>query len=110
MNSQMAGSLMIVAAMIIGTQITRFLPFIVFPEGKKTPKFITYLSRTLPYATMGLLVVYCLRGISFAAAPYGAPELLSVALIVILHRLKGNTLLSIGAGTICYMILVQKIF
>lgn len=102
--------ILIVAAMVIGTQITRFLPFVLFPEGKKTPEFVNYLSRTLPYATMGLLVVYCLRNIDFGAAPYGAAELLSVGLIVILHRLKGNTLLSIGAGTICYMILVQHVF
>lgn len=102
--------ILIAAAMVIGTQITRFLPFVLFPEGKKTPEFVNYLSRTLPYATMGLLVVYCLRNIDFAAAPYGVAELVSVGLIVILHRLKGNTLLSIGAGTICYMMLVQHAF
>lgn len=103
-------NILIIAAMVIGTQITRFLPFVLFPEGKKTPEFVNYLSRTLPYATMGLLVVYCLRNMDFSAAPYGAAEILSVGLIVILHRLKGNTLLSIGAGTICYMILVQHVF
>lgn len=102
--------ILIAAAMVIGTQITRFLPFVLFPDGKKTPEFVNYLSRTLPYATMGLLVVYCLRNMDFAAAPYGAAEIISVGLIVILHRLKGNTLLSIGAGTICYMMLVQHVF
>lgn len=102
--------ILIVAAMVIGTQITRFLPFVLFPEGKKTPEFVNYLSRTLPYAAMGLLVVYCLRNIDLGTVPYGLPEILSVVLIVILHRWKGNTLLSIGAGTICYMILVQHVF
>lgn len=102
--------ILIVAAMVIGTQITRFLPFVLFPEGKKTPEFVNYLSRTLPYAAMGLLVVYCLRNIDLGTVPYGLPEILSVVLIVILHRWKGNTLLSIGAGTICYMILVQYVF
>lgn len=102
--------ILIVVAMVIGTQITRFLPFVLFPEGKKTPEFVNYLSRTLPYAAMGLLVVYCLRNIDLGTVPYGLPEILSVVLIVILHRWKGNTLLSIGAGTICYMILVQYVF
>lgn len=110
MNEEVMKNVMIVTAMVIGTQITRFLPFLLFPEGKKTPEFVTYLSRTLPYATMGLLVVYCLRNISVTAAPYGAPELLATALIVILHRWKRNTLFSIGAGTVCYMFLVQKLF
>lgn len=108
--NKMIHQILIVAAMVIGTQITRFLPFVLFPEGKKTPEFVNYLSRTLPYAAMGLLVVYCLRNIDLCTVPYGLPEILSVVLIVILHRWKGNTLLSIGAGTICYMILVQHVF
>lgn len=108
--NKMIHQILIVAAMVIGTQITRFLPFVLFPEGKKTPEFVNYLSRTLPYAAMGLLVVYCLRNIDLGTVPYGLPEILSVVLIVILHRWKGNTLLSIGAGTICYMILVQHVF
>lgn len=108
--NKMMNQILIVAAMVIGTQITRFLPFVLFPEGKKTPEFVNYLSRTLPYAAMGLLVVYCLRNIDLGTVPYGLPEILSVVLIVILHRWKGNTLLSIGAGTICYMILVQHVF
>lgn len=110
MNDQLMGGLCIVAAMVAGTLLTRFLPFIIFPEGKKTPEFITYLGKTLPFATMGLLVVYCLKGVSITAAPHGIPEFLAVAAIVILHRLKGNSLISIGFGTVFYMILVQKIF
>ncbi len=106
MSSQMIKELCIVAAMVIGTLLTRFLPFWIFPEGKKTPEFILYLGKTLPYATMGLLVVYCLKGISITAAPYGIPELLAVILIVILHWFKGNSLLSIGLGTVFYMFLV----
>lgn len=102
--------IMIVAAMMLGTMITRFLPFILFPAGKQTPKFVDFLGKTLPFATMGLLVVYCLKGVSLLAAPHGLPELLAILLIVFLHRLKGNSLLSIGAGTIFYMFLVQAVF
>lgn len=102
--------IMIVAAMMLGTMITRFLPFILFPAGKQTPKFVDFLGKTLPFATMGLLVVYCLKGVSLLAAPHGLPELLAILLIVFLHRLKGNSLLSIGAGTVFYMFLVQAVF
>lgn len=100
----------ILAAMTAGTLLTRFLPFLLFPAGKKTPRFVDYLGKTLPFATMGLLVVYCLKGVSLQAAPHGIPELLAVVLIVVLHRWKGNSLLSIGAGTVFYMFLVQAVF
>jgi branched-subunit amino acid transport protein AzlD len=101
---------LITLAMILATVLTRFLPFLFFPAGKKTPKYITYLGNTLPYATIGLLVVYCLRGVSFTARPYGLPEALSIAVIAVLHIWKGNALLSIGGGTILYMTLIQTLF
>ena len=101
---------MIVILLTIATMITRFLPFLVFPAGKKVPDFVEYLGKTLPYATMGLLVVYCLKGISLTAFPFGLPELFAVALIVALHWWKENSLLSIGVGTVFYMFLVQVVF
>lgn len=110
MSQTLFREILIVAAMVVGTVITRFLPFILFPAGKQTPKFVDFLGKTLPFATMGLLVVYCLKGVSVTAAPHGLPELLAVLLIVVLHRLKGNSLLSIGVGTIFYMFLVQAVF
>lgn len=110
MSGELTREILIVAAMIAGTVLTRFLPFIVFPAGKETPRFVDYLGKTLPFATMGLLVVYCLKGIQITAAPYGLPELLAVAAIVLLHRWKGNSLLSIGVGTVFYMFLVQVVF
>lgn len=110
MNAIPVREIVIIAMMVIGTLATRFLPFILFPAGSKTPKFVDYLGKTLPYATMGLLVVYCLKGIHPLLPPHGIPELISVAVIVILHWKKGNSLLSIAAGTVLYMILVQKIF
>ena len=110
MSGQLTGEILIVAAMIAGTVLTRFLPFLIFPAGKETPRFVDYLGRTLPFATMGLLVVYCLKGVELKAAPHGLPELLAVIAIALLHRWKGNSLLSIGAGTVFYMLLVQVIF
>lgn len=110
MSGEMTRGILIVAAMIAGTVLTRFLPFLVFPAGKETPRFVDYLGKTLPFATMGLLVVYCLKGVQIAAAPHGLPELLAVAAIALLHRWRGNSLLSIGVGTVFYMVLVQVVF
>ena len=92
------------------TQVTRWLPFLLFGGKKELPKLVRYLGVVLPAAIMAVLVVYCLKGITPLAYPYGLPELLSVALVVVLHAWKGNTLLSIGAGTACYMVLVQAVF
>lgn len=110
MNSEIIRGLVIVAVMALATVITRFLPFLLFPSGKKTPKYITYLGTTLPYATIGLLVVYCLKGLTFTAYPFGLAELLSIGAITVLHCVKKNPLLSIGAGTALYMFLVQVVF
>ncbi len=92
------------------TIVIRFLPFILFPENKKTPGYIAYLGRVLPYTIIGMLVIYCLKDISFTASPFGLPELISAAVIIVLHLWKNHTFLSIGAGTIMYMLLVQFIF
>lgn len=102
--------ILIVIALVAGTVITRFLPFLLFPGTKESPRYIEYLGTTLPYATIGLLVVYCLKDIKLTSFPFALPEILSILLIVLLHNWKKNSLLSIGGGTICYMILVQTIF
>lgn len=102
--------ILLIAIVSLVTMLLRFLPFFVFGSGKETPKFITYLGKYLPYAIMGMLVVYCLKGISFVTAPHGLPELIAVAAVVLLHLWKRNTLLSIGGGTVLYMILIQVVF
>ena len=101
---------LIILAVTLGTQLTRWLPFWLFPENREPPKAVTYLGRMLPAAMMGLLVVYCLKGVDWLAAPHGVPELISVAAVALLHKWKGNVLLSIGGGTVLYMLLVQGIF
>ncbi len=97
-------------ALAAGVQLTRWLPFWLFPGDREPPAVVTYLGRVLPCATMGLLVVYCLKGVSWTAAPHGAPELLAIGAVAVLHRWKGNVLLSIAGGTALYMLLVQMVF
>lgn len=99
-----------VAAVVLGTMLTRFLPFLVFPEGKPTPKYVQYLGKFLPPAVFGLLIVYCLKNVSIFSGSHGIPELLSIVLVVALHLWKRQMLLSIAGGTVCYMLLVQLVF
>ena len=98
-----------IGAVVLGTMATRFLPFLVFPKGKTPPKFVQYLGKVLPCAAIGLLVVYCFKDVA-SSGTYGIPEVLSVLLIIVLHKWKKNTLLSIGGGTALYMLLVQTVF
>lgn len=94
----------------LGTILTRALPFLVFPENREIPKYIKYLADILPYTIIGMLVIYCLKDISFTQTPHAIPELISISIIIILHLWKKNTLLSIGSGALLYMILVQYVF
>ena len=100
-------SMLVTAAV---TLLLRLLPFIIFRGNKPTPKIITHLGSYLPFATMAMLVVYCLKGTSVISYPYALPELISVVVVVGLHLWKRNTLFSIALGTICYMLLVQLVF
>ena len=103
-------ALLVIAIVALVTFFTRLLPFVLFPEGKKTPDAVRYLGKVLPCAIVAMLVVYCLKGTSLFAWPYGLPELIAVAAVVVLHVWKKNTLLSIGVGTVLYMALVQFVF
>lgn len=99
-----------IAVIVLGTMLTRFLPFLLFPAGKPTPKAVHYLGSILPGAVFGLLVVYCLKNVSLFTGSHGLPELISIALVVLLHLWKRQMLLSIAGGTACYMLLVQFVF
>lgn len=100
----------LILAIAAGTMLTRFTPFLLFPDHKKHPPVVDYLSKVLPPAMMGLLVVYCLKSVSLRAFPYGLPELIAILCVVGLHLWRRNALLSIAVGTAVYMFLVQKIF
>lgn len=98
-----------IAAAVLGTMATRFLPFIIFPEGKNPPEYVKYLGTVLPYAAIGLLVIYCLKDVP-GSGNYGISEAIAIVFIILIHKWKKSTLLSIGSGTVLYMILVQTIF
>jgi branched-subunit amino acid transport protein AzlD len=99
-----------ILAIALGSGLTRFTPFFLFPQKKDPPKLITYIGRSLPPAMMGLLVVFCLKGVSVTSAPHGIPELIAILVITAVHLWKGNVLLSIVSGTVVYMVLVQGVF
>ena len=100
----------IVAAAVLATMVTRYLPFLIFSEKRKTPAIIIYLGKVLPCAIMGMLVVYCLKDVQFTSGSFGIPEILACCAVVGLHVWKRNSLLSIGAGTALYMVLIQLVF
>ena len=99
-----------IAIVVLGTMATRFLPFLIFNSKMKTPAYVQYLGKVLPSATMSLLVVFSLRHVDVSAVYHGIPDMIAVAVTVLLHLWKGNMFLSIGGGTILYMVLVQQVF
>ena len=103
-------ALLIALAVTAGAMLTRFLPFLLFPDNRPVPKIISYLGRTLPAAMMGLLVVYSLRNTDILSGSHGLPEAIAVTVTAGLHLWRRSTLLSILAGTAVYMLLVQRVF
>ena len=103
-------SFLIILLVALTTFATRVTPFLVFPKGKEIPKTIQYLGKVLTPAIIGMLVVYCLKNTKILEAPYGIPELISVVTVAVLHIWKRNNLLSIGVGTVLYMVLIQTVF
>ncbi len=99
-----------VAVIVLATMLTRFLPFLLFPAGRPTPKYLQYLGKVLPAAVFGMLVVYCLKNVDILSGSHGLPEAIAIAAVVGLHLWKKQMLLSIAGGTILYMLLVQFVF
>jgi branched-subunit amino acid transport protein AzlD len=95
---------------VLGTMTTRFLPFLVFSEKRPTPPFVQYIGKYLPSAVFGMLVIYCLKDVSFLSGAHGLPELIAIAVTVVLHKWKRQMLLSIAGGTACYMLLLNFVF
>src|SRR5690348_8022108 len=110
MTMNLTQQIITVVMVVVGTMLTRFLPFIVFPSGKRTPNYIQYLGKVLPSAVIGLLVIYCFKNVNILSGSHGIPELIGVVVVALLHFWRKNMLLSIAGGTIVYMILVQLIF
>lgn len=99
-----------IGMVVLGTLLTRFTPFLVFPSGKATPKYVQYLGKALPGAALGMLVIYCFKDVDVLSGSHGLPELIALAAVVGLHLWKRNMLLSIAAGTVVYMLLVAFVF
>ncbi|MEI1420235.1 branched-chain amino acid transporter permease [Bacillus cabrialesii] len=106
----MTQQIITIAMVVLGTMLTRFLPFMIFPSGKPTPKYVQFLGRVLPSAVIGLLVIYCFKDVSLFSGSHAIPELIGAAAVALLHFWKKNMLLSIAGGTIVYMALVQLVF
>ena len=103
-------SFLIILAVAVTTFATRVVPFLIFPKGKEIPPIIQYLGKVLTPAVIGMLVVYCLKSTSVLQTPHGIPEAIAVTVTAVLHVWKRNNLLSIGGGTILYMVLIQMVF
>lgn len=110
MSMSLIQRVIMICMVILGTVITRFLPFIIFKSDKPTPKYVQYLGKMLPSAALGMLVIYCLKGASLFKGNHAIPELISIMVVVLLHLWKRQMLISIAGGTIFYMIFVQLIF
>ena len=105
-SSYMLGAIIV---MTLVTMATRFAPFLIFTS-EETPPVITYLGKVLPFALMGMLVVFCYKGTNFQSINNWLPGLIAGVIVVAIHLYKRNTLLSIAVGTICYMLLLQYVF
>jgi len=103
-------SFLIILLVAFTTFATRVAPFLIFPKGKEIPKTIQYLGKVLTPAIIGMLVVYCLRNTAILSEPHGLPELIAVVVVAVLHVWRRNNLLSIGVGTVLYMVLIQAVF
>lgn len=92
------------------TFVTRVTPFALFGGKRGVPDMVKYLGMVLPPAIIATLIVYCLKDINWARYPWGLSEIIAALIVVGMHLWKRNTLLSMAAGTIAYMIMIQYIF
>ncbi len=99
-----------IGIMAVAVMFTRFVSFVAFPSRERTPEFIHYLSRYLPSAVFGMLVIYCVRNVDVTGGSHGIPEAAGILACVLLHLWKKNMLLTIAGGTVFYMVLVQTVF
>lgn len=110
MSMSLIQRLIMICMIILGTVITRFLPFLIFNSDKPTPEYVQYIGKMLPSAALGMLVIYCLKDVSLFKGNHAIPELISIMVVILLHFWKRQMLISIAGGTIFYMVLVQLIF
>ena len=103
-------AMLIMIVMGLMTLATRILPVLIFGRSEKVPDFILYLGKVVPFTAMGLLIVYCLKDVSIFTESHAIPEILALAVVGVSYLWKKNSILSVVAGTLVYMFLVQKVF
>lgn len=99
-----------IASLASATILTRFIPFLLFPEHKELPTWLIKLGDRLPYASLGMLVVYALKDIKLTQTPFGASEIISLMCITLIHKAFKNTLVSIFSGLVIYLVCVNLLF
>jgi branched-subunit amino acid transport protein AzlD len=109
MSMTLAEQMITIGMVIVGTMMTRFIPFLIFPSGRPTPAYVKYLGRVLPSAAIGLLVIYSVKDVPLLSGHHGIPELFAITIVGTLHVWKRNMFLSIASGTFVYMFLIQVI-
>ena len=110
MSMTISQQIITIALCAAGTMLTRYVPFLIFSSKRPTPGFIQYLGKALPSAIFGMLVIYCLKNVNVLGKSHGLPELIAILVTRALHLWKKQMLLSIAGGTVCYMLLVQRVF
>ena len=110
MTDQTLYTLFVVGIIVLATQLTRWIPFLLFSEKRGVPKFVHYLGKILPPAIIATLIVFCLKSVDFKSAASLLPQLISIAVVAALHLWRRNSLLSIGSGTVCFMLLSRLVF
>ena len=107
MNNGTVHVIILIAVMSVATILLRALPFLVFKDEDHTPAIITYLGDVLPFAMIGMLVVYCLKDVEITSKPFGLLEGIAALSVIFLQKWKRNSLISILAGTVIYMLLLR---
>ena len=100
-------SVLMIAIAAVITLFTRLVPFLFFGGKREMPPVVRAVAEKLPPAIIAILVIYCVKGVLFTPGTGLWATLIALALVVGLHVWKRNTLLSIAAGTVVYMVLIR---
>jgi branched-subunit amino acid transport protein AzlD len=101
-------AIILIALATLATILNRSFAFI-FLNKHRANKYIIYLGTVLPFTIIGLLLVYTIRRINFMIDPYGLPEVIAIIVTAVIHKIGRNNLVSIGLGTLVYLMIVNLI-
>lgn len=113
MTAYLLGLLLVTGCVNI---LLRAFPFLIFDvKTGKASAAIQETGKRIAPGAIAMLVVYCFA-LYFQERPlnaehfFGASEWCAAAAVLILQLRFKNPLLSVTAGTILYMVLIQKVF